>query len=122
MKLLLSMGLMLITSTSIMANEVTMDDWIKGMTTALPDHFCKAEQYFRQCFTVTQSECEKVALSTTKECLAKNKDKIPARLRQPEDGTRWGSVVGACAGEAYEIALQKKLINSSRCKDPNNWR
>jgi len=115
-------GILAFASTTVSANEVSKEDWINGMTTALPAYFCKADQYFRQCFTVTQVECEEVALSTTRICLAQNKNAMPAILKQPEDGTRWGSVVGACAGEAYEISLQKKLINSARCKDPNNWK
>ncbi len=123
MKWPLSIGLfILIASTSIMANEVSKDDWINGMSTALPAYFCKADQYFRQCFKVTQIECEKTALSTTRICLAQNKDKIPTRLRQPEDGTQWGTVIGSCAGSAYEIALQKKRISNSKCNNPNNWK
>lgn len=120
MKWLLPIGLMLIAPASVMANEVTKDDWINGMTTALPAYFCKADEYFRQCFKVTQAECEETALSATRICLAQNKDKIPARLKQPEDGTKWGTVIGSCAGQAYEIALQMKRINNSKCNDPKN--
>jgi hypothetical protein len=123
MKWPLSIGLfILIASTSIMANEVSKNDWINGMSTAVPAYFCKADQYFRQCFKVTQTECEETALSTTRICLAENKDKIPARLRQPEDGTRWGTVIGSCAGTAYEIALQKKRISNSKCNNPDSWK
>jgi hypothetical protein len=123
MKRILSMGLfIMIASTSVMANEVSKDDWINGMSTALPAYFCKADQYFRQCFNVTQIECEETALSATRICLARNKEKIPLRLRQPEDGAKWGTGIGRCAGTAYEIALQKKRISSSKCNDPDNWK
>jgi hypothetical protein len=123
MKWPLSIGLfILIASTSIMANEISKDDWINSMSTALPAYFCKTDQYFRQCFNVTQIECEETALSTTRICLAQNKDKIPTRLRQPEDGKKWGTIIGSCAGSAYEIALQKKRISNSKCNNPDNWK
>ena len=123
MKGTLSIALfILIASTSAMANEVSKDDWINGMSTALPAYFCKADQYFRQCFAVTQIECEETALSVTRICLSQSKDKIPGRLRQPEDGTKWGTHIGSCAGTAYEIALQRKRVNNSRCNDPGNWK
>jgi hypothetical protein len=116
-------GVLLVFLSAAPANavEVSREDWMNGMTTALPAYFCKADQYFRQCFDVTQVECEETALSTTRVCLAKNKSKIPARLKQPEDGTRWGTVIGSCAGSNYEIVLQKKRINNKKCNDPNAW-
>jgi len=123
MKWTFSIGLyILISSTAVIANEVSREDWINGMSSALPAYFCKADQYFRQCFNVTQIECEETALSTTRICLAQNKNKIPSRLRQPEDGAQWGTAVGSCAGSAYEVALQKKRINNSKCNNPNNWK
>lgn len=114
--------LVLMASTPGMANEVSKADWINGMTSALPAYFCKAEQYFRQCFKVTQVECEEAALSTTRICLAQYKDKIPASLKQPEDGQKWGTVIGSCAGSAYGVSLQKKGISNSKCNDANNWK
>ena len=114
--------ILLLMPFSATANEVSKDDWIKGMSTALPAYFCNADQYFRQCFKVTKIECEETALSTTRICLAQSKDKIPARLRQPEDGAHWGTIVGSCAGQAYEITLQKKRISSAKCNDQNNWK
>jgi len=123
MKSCVSIGfLFLIGSTSVMANEITKDDWINSMSTALPAYLCKAEQYFRQCFNVTQTECEETILSTTRICLEKNKENMPNRLRQPEDGTKWGNIIGTCAGSAYEVALQKKRINNGKCNNPDNWK
>ena len=91
------------------------------MTTALPTAFCNASQYFRQCFNVTAQECEETAASATRICLNKNKSKIPSVLQQPKDGTHWGTIIGSCAGEAYEITLIKKRINNRKCDNPANW-
>lgn len=112
---------MFVLSSSVHATEVSKDDWIAGMNNVLPTVFCKSEQYFRQCFSVTAEECEEVAVSATRVCLNNNKDEIPDVLVQPEDGTHWGTVIGACAGEAYEASLMKKRINKDVCNDAANW-
>ncbi|MEJ2097974.1 MAG: hypothetical protein P8Y38_12795 [Deltaproteobacteria bacterium] len=103
------------------AAEVEKEVWIDAMSTALPTAFCQSEQFFRQCFDVTQIECEQTAASATRICLEKYKDQIPAVLNQPKDGSHWGRIIGKCAGEAYGIALQKKFKNNLKCKDPSNW-
>jgi len=108
-------------SCSILAVEVNKNNWVNAVKTALPTVFCNSNQYFRQCFNVTAQECEETASSTTRICLNKNKDKIPAILQQPKDGTYWGTIVGTCAGEAYEIALIKKRIRNKKCNNPANW-
>lgn len=103
------------------ANEISREDWINSMSATLPALFCQPEMYFRQCFNVTQTKCEETALSVTRICLEKNKDKIPETLQQPQDGTSWGTVVGACAGESFELVLQKNRISNQKCDDPSNW-
>ena len=102
--------------------EVSKEAWIDSMSTALPTAFCQPDQYFRQCFDVSQTECEETAMSATRVCLQKYKDKIPNTLTQPKDGAYWGRIVGSCAGEAYEMTLLKKRISNKRCNDLNNWR
>ncbi len=104
------------------ANEVSKEAWLEGMSTALPAAFCNSSMYFRQCFEISQEECEDMAASTTRICLKKYQDQLPKVLVQPQDGTRWGQAVGACAGEAFEVALIKKRINSDRCNNVDNWR
>ena len=111
--------LIAIESMPINANEVLKDDWINGVTTALPAALCKSDQLFRQCFSVTQEECEEVALSSTRVCIKNNREKIPPRLNQPEDGRYWGQIIGSCVGSAYVIALKNKKINNDKC---NNWK
>lgn len=112
----------LLISASANPGEVSKEAWIDSMSTALPTALCQADQYFRQCFDVSQAECEETAMSATRVCLQKYKDKIPNTLVQPKDGTYWGRIVGSCAGEAYELTLRKKRINDKRCNDPNNWK
>ncbi len=112
----------LLTSASANPEEVSKDVWIDRMSTALPTAFCQRDQYFRQCFDVSQTECEETAMSASRVCLQKYKDQIPDIFIQPKDGTYWGRIIGSCAGEAYEMTLLKKRISNKRCNDPNNWR
>ncbi len=119
---ILVLTLVLLISASAHSGEVSKEAWLDGMSTALPTAFCQRDQYFRQCFEVSQTECEETAMSATRVCLQKYKDKIPNTLIQPKDGSYWGRIVGSCAGEAYEITLRKKRISNQKCNDPNNWK
>lgn len=108
-------------STIASAQEVTKKQWIAGMKTALPAHFCQQSQYFRQCFDVSANKCEEVAASSTRICLSELGNQIPNVLVQPKDGTHWGAKVGQCAGTTYETVLKKKRISNSKCNDISNW-
>jgi hypothetical protein len=101
-----------------MAADVSREDWINDMTTALPVTFCKSGMLFRTCYSVTQAECEETALSAARTCLAVNRDKLPATLHQPEDGRKWGAVIGRCAGATYALALNAKIVKSEACTNP----
>ncbi len=92
------------------------------MFATLPSAFCISGQFFRECFEVSQGECEQSASSAVGTCLQKYKDRIPKVLIQPRDGGHWGKIIDDCAVEAYEKNLQKKRIKNTKCNDPNNWR
>ena len=121
---LFSVVLIIIAPMSSSANGVLKKEWTDSMSTAVPAAFCQSNQYFRQCFNVTQIECEETAMSTTRICLKKNEDNIPDIFNQPEDCTYWGKIIGACAGESYELVLvlQKKKISNQKCDNPDYWR
>ena len=122
MKIITYFSLFLLTLPfSTNALEVSKKSWIEGMTSALPTAFCNSSQYFRQCFHITAIECEETALSATRICIKENEDKIPDTLVQPEDGRKWGTKIGSCAGKAYELSLIKKRINNARCNNASNW-
>ena len=96
--------------------QVSRADWIETMKTALPTAFCAEGAPFRTCFTVTQEECEDAAASATRVCLKKFQRQIPARLKQPEDGTKWGQKVGVCVGVSYAAALASKKLKTKECQ------
>lgn len=102
-------------------STISRQAWINGMQDKLPAAFCQEKQYFRQCFTVTETECLRVASNATTVCLGSKQKEIPDELVQPKDGSHWGGIVGECAGNAYEAALLEKRINSDKCNDVNNW-
>jgi hypothetical protein len=119
----LSIGILLAVLLPALANaqEMAKEQWVTGMKTALPAHFCQTAQYFRQCFKVTATECEEVSASTTRICLSELNNQIPNVLVQPKDGTFWGTKVGSCAAIAYGNALIKKSISNAKCNDISNW-
>ncbi len=100
---------------------VSRDDWVAAMRTGLPVALCKSGSYFRACFEVSAEQCEQIALSATRTCLADLSPKIPETLVQPVDGTKWGKKVGACAGNAYEAALAEKHLGTAVCRDASAW-
>jgi len=104
------------------ASEVSKEDWIARVRTSLPALFCAEGSYFRSCFTLTPQECEERAASTTRICLSDVQDQIPATLKLPDEGRKWGEKVGRCAGQAFEVSLLAKRIHSQKCDDPTAWR
>jgi hypothetical protein len=114
--------LMMLAPVGAGAATVAKQTWIDGMSTAIPTMFCTPNHYFRQCFSVTAAECEETSASAARVCLNKHKDEIPGVLQQPQDGQRLGTVIGQCAGSAYEVTLIKKRSNNPKCSDPNNWK
>ena len=92
------------------------------MGNLLPAAMCQDGSYFRACFDISASDCHTTATATTATCLRQYTDQMPETLKQPEDGTHWGQVVGACAGTLYGGELKAKMRNEAKCKDPSYWK
>lgn len=122
MKTKLLITLLTLMTANTYAVEVTKQDWIAGMNNALPSVFCEASTYFRQCFDASAEKCQEITASATQKCLTKNADDIPNTLTQPEDAQHWGTIIGSCAGEAYEMTLAKQKIANEKCDDIDNWK
>lgn len=121
MKLKLAIFATLLLPFTTNAYEISKFDWYEEMSIVLPKLFCSSSQYFRQCFSVSEQKCVKTAASVLIVCLNESEKDIPSILVQPEDGERWGTIIGECADEAYEIRLATKRIHSTKCSDINNW-
>jgi len=103
------------------AQTAPKDAWLQHVGKNMPTAFCTQQMYFRQCFTVSVQECEAAAAAATRDCISKHAADIPPTLTMPDDGRRWGGVIGKCAGTATELALIRKRISNARCNDPKQW-
>ncbi|UCG79042.1 MAG: hypothetical protein JSV21_04225 [Nitrospirota bacterium] len=110
-----------ITPSLYAANEVPRDMWLDGMSKLLPEAFCQPEQFFRQCFEVSEETCQQTATSTTRDCIEKLKGEMP-EMFDTENGQYWGTQVGACAGSSYSMALLKNFKDTKKCNDPEAWK
>ncbi|GEM_PF-4348190 len=103
------------------SQAVTRQEWLQYMQGALPKELCKAESFFRQCFThVDESTCLKVATDATDECSNAQAAKMPKKLQLPDDGRTWGQTLGQCTGKTYAHTMepQHKFKDTKKC---NNW-
>jgi len=103
------------------AQTAPKDAWLQHVEKNMPPAFCSQQTYFRQCFTVSAQECEAAAMAATRDCISKHAAEVPATLAMPNDGKRWGGVIGKCAGTATELALLKKRVSNATCNDPKQW-
>lgn len=88
---------------------------------ALPANFCADKAFFRKCFTVTPEVCKSTVTTAVTACIVSLDKELPLQFHQPADGKKWGEVLGGCAGEKFEVELQKSKVESADCKDPTKW-
>ncbi|MEN1728640.1 MAG: hypothetical protein AAGJ52_09375 [Pseudomonadota bacterium] len=99
-------------------NQVSAEAWMAGMVDTLPDFFCANDQYFMQCFEVTEDECRTVTKQQSELCLEELAPQIPSLLNMPDDGRKWGSDVGRCAGTGYDQVMADRRSSAPRCNPP----
>ncbi len=120
-KLTLTTIFIIMLSSSAASQGITKKQWVDRMSTALPTMFCQSGQYFRECFRISQEQCEEVALSATRICLKDKAGQMPTSLTSTKDSTHWGQTIGECAGTNYELTIIGRRINSAQCNDITNW-
>jgi hypothetical protein len=106
----------------VVACSPSKQQFIERFEPATVATFCEPEQYFRQCFEVTEAECLEVAKRTIRACIERYEPTMPEQF-DSQSGEQVGRAVGACAGQDYEATFMQrnKRINSARCNDPAVW-
>mgnify|MGYP001067679351 CR=1 FL=1 len=108
-------ALLLLGGTAHAQTQVTVETWLDDMMGQLPTFFCQPDQYFIQCFDVSQEECRSVSLEEARRCADEMADRFPPLLNMPDDGRQWGSELGRCAGIGYDRVLAERKSDAARC-------
>lgn len=103
------------------AQQVSAKAWIDHMKAMMPAEVCQEGMYFMACFNVTAQQCNEAMSEHTDACVEQYRAQIPETLQLPADGTRWGQVLGSCAGGRFEMQLLKEKVQSAKCNDPSQW-
>ena len=102
------------------SQKISKEKWIFAMKTTMPVAICTSDQYFRQCFDVTEFECEEIATSSVRICVNELNDQIPTVLKS-SDKQFWGGKIGRCIGNSLEAVNYEKKTSNSKCNDASNW-
>ena len=121
-RLILALGILLVSSPAATAEEVRKEYWVDAMRTALPDTFCQSMHFFRQCFDINEDQCIETASLATRICVHQYINQIPDTLNQPKDGAKWSNIIGQCAGENYFSTLSRIYKDTKECNDMNHWK
>ena len=88
--------------------------WIDLMTASLTGAFCKEDSPFLRCYEMDQTQCIKLTLKVTKQCIADNDNNIPQTFRK-SDSREWGGIIGGCAGDKLTNIVHLKKGKSPNC-------
>jgi len=104
------------------AEEVSKEIWEEAMKRQLPVTFCQSMEFFRQCFEVNDDQCIEAVSLAARICMHKYTNRIPDVLQQPNDGAKWGNIVGQCVGENYFETMSRKYKDTPECTEMNHWK
>lgn len=105
--------------------DVPKERWMDQMVTVLPTILCRPEGFFRSCYPLSEEQCLDIGVRSSKACLLKLESQFPTAFQQPNEGEKWGKMVGSCTGETMEAALpaeSKKKFDKKECLDPTAWK
>lgn len=85
----------------------------KGM---LADQLCAKEQMLYECFDVPGNVCKEFITDTAySACYKEVASEMPFFVIQPQDGRKWGRLIGECVGGRYYDAHAEKESNTPEC-------
>ncbi len=97
---------------------------LDGMKRSFLPIFCQDGTFFRECYSVTPTECEAEGIKAMDDCLNPMKMEIAQKIKQnasAEEGRVMGEKAGSCSAIKLKERLQAKWINSEKCNDPTQW-
>ena len=115
------LAIILIWTSGSNAQEVPKEAWVSQMESGMSAFFCQEGQYFHECFNGTAAQCNETMTELVGGCLERYEEQFPAAFKMPDDGAKWGQVIGSCAGSQYDVVRRSDRINSAKCNNPNEW-
>lgn len=98
MKIAIASILFFILSTNVFAANTSRVGFLSFFQSQLPRNFCNTGSGIRDCYSLTENVCMKIATEAVKSCIDQVKDKIPDPVTGKDDGKKWGTIIGQCAG------------------------
>lgn len=100
----------------LQAGEQTQEQWVEYMTQNLPSVFCNPNQYYRECYEITQEECKEAISDIAEGCIDKNIENLPD-IFTIKESRHWGPLLEKCIDEEYSRLYSDQRIDSQYCKD-----
>ena len=89
-------------------------DWLAARATnTLPTRLCVGVPQYKECFTTSTPECERIALIKVRECLAKVP--VPPCFDALFGASHYGSKIGVCTALAMNVAMAGSRRRSPTC-------
>ena len=107
-------------ATNSYAQNISKSDWITYVQKALPGVICQSDQYFRQCFNVSDNNCLQVARKASLDCLSNEAPNIP-KILDFIVGEQWGNIIETCVGGEYEERFSDKKSKAPQCSNSSYW-
>ena len=93
---------------SVVEDSVTSwadrEEWTAHVVENLPSAMCENLDSSNQEIGISTQKCQELVTVEVQECLQTKG--VPEQLAMPEDGVKWGTVIGECAGTNYLTALR----------------
>ncbi|MDH4093883.1 MAG: hypothetical protein OEV81_03770 [Betaproteobacteria bacterium] len=118
---LIALALLATGADGTQAQALSRERWASMMREVMPSAFCQERAYFRACFAQGAADCARAANLAVDDCLRQHEAQVPDTLKNPEAGSRWSRVIGACAGTLFEMHSRRVKRNSAKCNDPDAW-
>ena len=117
MKLKLSVFLALgLLSTSAFALEQSRNDFSTFTTRYLSQSMCQEDNYFRQCYLVTEEICLEAAKQAVHDCIDIQADKM-GKVIKADDVQYWQQITGRCAGGIYDKKMHGYFKDEASCHE-----